>query len=110
MRIVGPFASPKIDADLTTCLGRFVTENRVTDIVTDAAEGVMSLFTGRDPPSVPERTSYHPPAPRPAAPAAPTAPDAILAGLVGDEARWRELDGRIAAAGIARGARRYRVG
>lgn len=110
VRIVGPLARPKIDADLTTCLGRFVTENRVTDIVTDAAEGVVSLFTGRDPPSVPERTSSHPSAPRPAAPTEPTAPDAILAGLVGDEPRWREIDGRIAAAGITRRTRRYRVG
>lgn len=110
VRVVGPLANPKIDADLTTCLGRFVTENRVTDIVTDAAEGVMSLFTGRDPPSVPERTSHHPPPPRPAAPTEPTTPDAVLAGLVGERLLWREIDGRIASAGIARRTRRYRVG
>jgi hypothetical protein len=90
VRITGPLANPVVDADLGTLLGRFVTENRVTDLVTDAAEGVVSLFTGREPKEPPARG-----APKGAPPApAPLPEDPILAGIVARAADWDAIERR----------------
>ncbi len=50
VRIDGPLASPAFHADLAACLGRFMTDNRVSTFVGEAAAEVVSLLTGRAPP------------------------------------------------------------
>jgi hypothetical protein len=90
VRIGGTLAHPRIDADLGACLGRFVTDNRVTQLFSEAASDVVSLFTGR------EATRPAPPPPTP-----PTnvqsarTDDELLRELAAARADWDEIEARL---------------
>jgi hypothetical protein len=106
VRIGGTITQPHIDADLGACLGRFVTDNRVTEFFSEAASDVVSLFTGRGP--------TRPPPPQPPAAMAPQHvhhaqdEDALLRELVASGADWDEIEERLQE--HRRGGVRHRIG
>ena len=93
VRITGAASRPHVDADLAACFGR---------LLSDAAGGVASLFTGSKPPPplTPESTPSRTLAPDPfgaAGRADAAAEDALTSELVAKGADWNEIDARIAA-------------
>ena len=68
VRIGGTLGAPRVDADLAACLGRFVSDNRVTALFSEAASDVMTILTGREAPRPPPPSSpLHPPVATPPA-------------------------------------------
>jgi hypothetical protein len=104
----GTLARPKVDADLGACLGRFVTDNRVTAMFSEAASDVVSLFTGRAPskPAPPLPSDAPPVQERPGV--EPQADDALLREVVAAGVDWDEIEARLEE--HRRGGVRHRIG
>lgn len=83
--IGGTVREPRIDADLAACFGRFVTHNRVSAFVSDAAQEVASLFGTRPPP--------RPTAPPPEAVA--RGDEDLVAELERAQADWTDVERRL---------------
>lgn len=108
VRIDGPVARPNVHADLGTCFSRFMSENRLSAFVGEAASEVASLFTGKRPAPPPPQPSWPPAGHQP--PPSPTAPideDAIIRELVAKGADWDEIEERLE--DHRRGGVRYRI-
>ena len=93
VRITGAASRPHVDADLAACFGT---------LLSDAAGGVASLFTGSRPPPplTPETSSSRTLAPDPFGAAGrvdAAAEDALTRELVAEGADWDAIDRRIAA-------------
>lgn len=107
VRISGPIAHPRIDADLGSCLGRFMTDNRVTALFSEAASDVVSLFTGREP-TRPSAAPPVTPAPPPNSMVHARSEDALMRELVASGADWDEIEERLQE--HRRGGVRHRIG
>lgn len=88
VKIGGTAREPTIDADLASCFGRFVTDNRVSAFVSDAAQEVASLFGSRPPP----RLSADPPP----EPVGAGDDEDLVRALEARRAAWARVEGRLA--------------
>lgn len=106
VRIDGPVARPSVHADLGSCFSRFMSENRLSAFVGEAASEVASLFTGKRPAPAAPQPSWppvaHPPPPSPA-----IDEDAIMRDLVAKGVDWDEIEERLD--DHRRGGIRYRI-
>ncbi|HSO40174.1 MAG TPA: hypothetical protein VLT33_46930, partial [Labilithrix sp.] len=113
VRITGAASRPHVDADLAACFGRLLSDNRVSTLLSEAAGGVASLFTGKEAPRAAGAE------PGPSAVLAPdpygagargdaAAEDALIRALVAAGADWNDIDARVDA--HRRGETRPRVG
>lgn len=105
-RIDGPVARPRVHADLGACFSRFMSENRLSTFVGEAASEVASLFTGKRPAAPAPQPPWPPAAHRPP-PAAPVDEDAIMRELVAMGVDWDEIEERLE--DHRRGGVRYRI-
>ena len=104
VRFRGTLAQPIVDTDLAACLGRFVTDNKVSNFVSHAVDDVMGAIMGKPAPPAP---------PPPAAPAAPAPKpydeEAFMRELIAQGiVDWDEIEERLDA--YRRQHTRYRIG
>lgn len=107
VRIDGAVARPNVHADFGSCFNRFMTDNRLSAFVGEAASEVASLFTGRRPAPPPPPAPWPPPARVPQAPQEPIDEDALIRELVAKGADWDEIEERLEE--HRRGGVRYRI-
>lgn len=107
VRIDGPVARPNVHADLGSCFSRFMSENRLSAFVGEAASEVASLFTGKRPPAPAPQPSWPPSAHQHPPPAPPIDEDAIMRELVAKGIDWDEIEERLE--DHRRGGVRYRI-
>ena len=100
VRVKGTLTQPIIDADLAACLGKFLTENKVSSFFVSAVEEAAALF-GAQPTSTVEARAE-------TANVAPDEDDAIFAELFANSAEWDEIEMRLD--DHRRSQIRYRVG